>query len=212
MTTDTSRKSAGEWAGVLTRTGTSRVLRVLACSTAVLMSAAATAGSYATQDVAGWMVAASKDGHGCFVTKTFNRTGATTVLLGLDRSGGNRLSVLNSNWSIKPKDRLKLDFALSHGAYPKHFAIGIASDDKQGFVTNFEAQFLAYFAKSEFLNIARGDVPVERLNLAGSGPATVELKKCVAAQRARSGTDETAPDTGDIPTDPFAPRSREPKG
>lgn len=210
-TTGGSGNTAGGWAGVPTRTGTSRAIRVLACSTALLMSAAATAGSYATRDVAGWMIAASKDGHGCFVTKTFKRTGSTTVLLGLDRNGGNRLSLLNSNWSVKPKDRLALDFTLSHGAYPKHFAIGIASDDKQGFVTNFEAQFLSYFARSAFLNIARGDVPVERLDLAGSGPATVELKKCVAAQPARSGTDETAPNTGDIPTDPFAPRSREPK-
>ena len=210
-TTGGSGTFAGNRAGIPPRTGTARAMRVLACSCAMLMSAAAVAGNYATRDVAGWMVAASKDGHGCFLTKTFKRTGATTVLLGLDRDGGNRLSVLNANWSIKPKDRLELDFTLSHGGYPKHFAIGIASEDKQGFVTNFEAQFLSYFARSEFLNISRGDVPVERLSLTGSGPATVELRKCVAVQRASSGADEATPEAGDIPTDPFAPRSREPK-
>jgi len=210
-TTGGFMKSAGSRVSVLPRAMTRRATRVLVWSSAMVTSAAALAGSYATRDVAGWIVAASKDGSGCFLTKTFKRAGSTTVLLGLDRDGANRLSVLNSNWSIKPKDRLELDFSLSHGGYPKHFAVGIASDGKQGFVTSFEKQFLAYFARSEFLNVSRGDVPVERLNLAGSGPATGELRKCVAAQQAKSSTDDRAPEAGDIPTDPFSSRARRPK-
>jgi len=70
------------------------------------------------------------------------------MLIGLDIDGANRLSVLNANWSIKSKDRLTLNFRLSNSSYPAHFAVGIVSDGKQGFVTSFGAKFPAYFAAS----------------------------------------------------------------
>ncbi len=175
---------------------------VLACG----VGTAAGAIDYAARDVGDWTVAASKDGRGCFLTRTYDRAGDTTLLLGLDVDGANHLSVLNANWSIKARDRLKLDFRLSNGGYAKHAAVGLRSDGKQGFVTSFEAKFPAYFARSNDLHIARGDVPVERLNLAGSGAAVAELRKCVAAQRVEAKvTKPRKTRADDIPEDPFAP-------
>ena len=178
--------------------------RILACAIGLLIGASATARDYPTQDVGGWIVAASKDGQGCFLTKVYEHIGDTTLLFGLDPDGKNHLSVLNANWSIKPKDQLRLDFRLSKGSYVKHFAIGMASDGKQGFVTSFEAKFPAYFAASKMLDIFRGDVPVERLNLDGSGAAVAELRKCVVARRKKSVEADGKVCFDDIPEDPFA--------
>jgi hypothetical protein len=169
------------------------------------IGADAAAPAYVSQDLDGWTVATSKDGKGCFLTREYDRTGETTLLLGLDADGTNHLSVLNANWSIKPKDKLKLTFRLSNGAYPGHFAIGIVSDEKQGFVTSFEAKFLTYFASSKDLFIARGDVPVERLSLAGSGAAVAELRRCVDAVRTEKGVADDKERGDRIPKDPFAP-------
>jgi len=164
---------------------------------------------YASQKIGDWIVSASKDGKGCFVTRTYDRPGDTTVLLGVDIDGTNRLSVLNANWSIKPKDRLKLNFSLSNSSYPAHFAVGMVSEGKQGFVTSFGEKFPSYFGSSRALHISRGDVPVERLDLDGSSAAVAELKNCVADQRAKPAAardDGQRPDH--IPTDPFAPASK----
>jgi len=152
-----------------------------------------------------WTLAVSEDGDGCFLTRIYDRPGGTTLLLGLDRDGSNHLTVLNANWSIKPRERLALDFKLTNGSYPKHFAVGLASDDQRGFVTSFEKPFPTYLARSQALNIARGDVPVERLSLAGSGAAIAALRDCVTAQKARP-TKATRSDnaTDGIPRDPFA--------
>ena len=133
------------------------------------------------------------------------RPGDTTLLLGLDRDGSNHLTVLNANWSINPKERLALDFTLTGGSYPKHFAVGLASDDQQGFVTSFEKPFPTYLARSQTLNIARGDVPVERLSLAGSGAAIAALRDCVTARKAPPTKATRSGDAADgIPRDPFA--------
>lgn len=129
----------------------------------------------------------------------------TTLLLGLDIDGTNRLSVLNANWSIKSKQRLKLNFRLSNSSYPAHFAIGIVSEGKQGFVTSFGAKFPSYFAASRTLQISRGDVPVERLSLDGGEAAVAELGNCLDAQQGKpaAAAGEKAR-SGDIPKDPFA--------
>ncbi|WP_230483770.1 hypothetical protein [Sphingomonas sp. Leaf21] len=159
----------------------------------------------ASPDLGDWTLAPSEDGDGCFLTRIYPRPGDTTLLLGLDRDGSNHLTVLNANWSIKPKARLSLDFRLSSGGYPKHFAVGLATDGKRGFVTSFEKAFPTYLAKSQRLDIARGDVPVERLALDGSGAAIAALRDCVAAQRAtpaKSLKRDAA--TDGIPLDPFA--------
>lgn len=180
---------------------------------AAMPPAAAAAPAGKPRDIGGWTLTVSKDGRGCFLTRAYDRTGGTTLLLGIDLDGANHLSVLNANWSIAPQDRLKLDFTLSNGGYPKHAAIGMAADGKQGFVTSFEVKFPTYFAASQFLHIARGDVPVERLALDGSGAAVAALRRCVEAQRDKpvaAAGDETQGD--DIPRDPFAPaRARHPK-
>jgi len=169
-------------------------------------SAPAVAQDYAPRDVGGWTVAASKDKLGCFLTRTYPVTGETTLLLGLDIDGSNHLSVLNANWSIRQKERWKLTFRLSHGGYTEHEVIGMTSDGKKGFVTNFEAKFPAYFASSKALHIYRGDVPVEQLNLEGSGAAVAELRRCVAlfAERPAAGARDKGR-SGRIPRDPFAP-------
>ncbi|WP_322966183.1 hypothetical protein [Sphingomonas fuzhouensis] len=154
-----------------------------------------------------WTLAVSEDGDGCFLTRIYDRPGDTTLLLGLDRDGSNHLTVLNANWSIKPKERLALDFKLTNGGYPKHFAVGLATDDKQGFVTSFEKPFPTYLAKSQRLDIARGNVPVERLSLEGSGVAIAALRDCVAARKAQPAKALRADDGGKgIPLDPFAKR------
>jgi hypothetical protein len=161
--------------------------------------------SYASRTVGGWTVAASKDGMGCFTAREYDRNRGTTLLLGLDTDGTNRLVVLNENWSIKPKDQLKLNFRLSNSSYPAHFAVGIISDGEPGFATSFGAKFPSYFAASKVLNISRGDVPVERLDLDGAEAAVAELKKCVADVRAEPAPAmEGKGRSDDIPKDPFA--------
>lgn len=161
------------------------------------------------RDLGDWTLAPSEDGDGCFLTRIYKRPGGTTVLLGLDRDGSNHLTVLNANWSIKPKERLALDFRLTSGGYPKHFAVGLASDGKRGFVTSFESAFLTYFARSQRLDIARSDVPVERLALDGSGAAIAALRACVTARKGKpNGPTAGEPGNDNIPRDPFA---QEPK-
>lgn len=177
----------------------------MVCATSLSASDRASARDYAARDVGSWTVAASKDGLGCYLTRTYERHGDTIVLLGLDIDGANRLSVLNANWSIKPKDRLKLNFRLSNSSYPAHFAVGIVSDGKQGFVTSFGAKFPSYFAASKDLQISRGDVPVERLSLDGGDAAVAELRNCVDDQRAEPAAAASGKTrTDNIPKDPFA--------
>jgi len=185
----------------------------LACAFTLHAIAPASARDYASRDVGGWTVAASKDGKGCFLTREYERAGGTTLLLGLDIDGTNRLSILNSNWSIKARDKLTLNFRLSNSSYPAHFAVGITSEGQQGFVTSFGAKFPTYFAASKTLDISRGEVPVEELSLDGAAAAVAELTNCVDDQRARPVTtkDRKAQPDG-IPVDPFAPSpARKPK-
>lgn len=188
-------------------------LALFASIAALSAPAQALAQEYPARDIGGWTVAASTDKKGCFVTRTYDGAGRTTLLLGLDMDDTNHLSVLNDNWSIRPKERLDLNFRLTTGGYSNHFAIGIASDGKRGFVTDFEPKFPAYFAASKALHISRGDVPVAQLSLDGSAAAIVELRRCVGIHRAAatSGAREEERSSS-IPKDPFAPASeRKPK-
>jgi hypothetical protein len=190
----------------LVRAMVSSLFPTIAFVGGVCASPAAAARGYAPQNIGGWTVTASKDGKGCFLTKEYDRAGDTTLLLGLDADGTNHLSVLNANWSIKPKDKLELTFRLSNDSFPKHFAVGMAASGKQGFVTSFPANFPAQFAASRALNIFRGDVPVERLSLEGSGAAVAELRNCVDVQRANPPIAPGEKQSADsIPKDPFAP-------
>ena len=181
------------------------VVVALAVALGLFASTNAAAQDYAAREVGEWTVAASKDKKGCFVTRDYARAGNTTLLLGLDVDGTNHLSLLNANWSIAPKDDLRLNFRLSTQSYAKHVAVGLASDGKQGFVTAFEAKFPAYFAASTILHVSRGDVPVERLSLDGSGAAVAELRRCVWIHRVKAAPkpgEKARPDG--IPADPFA--------
>jgi hypothetical protein len=187
------------------RTRLRRSIPALGLLVGVNASADAAGGEYATHDVAGWTVAASKDGGGCFLTKEYDRAGRTTLLLGIDADGSNHLSVLNANWSIKPRQQLELTFRLSGERYPKQFAVGMAADGKQGFVTSFAKKFPGQFAASSALEIFRGDVPVERLSLDGSGAAVAELRICVEAQAANAKQAAGSDPSDSIPKDPFAP-------
>jgi len=181
----------------------------LVCATSVSAKGDAPARDPASRSVGDWTVAPSKDGKGCFLTRDYDRTGGTTLLLGLDIDGTNRLVVLNANWSIKPKDQLELNFRLSNSSYPAHFAVGMTSDGKQGFVTSFGAKFPSLFAASKILHISRGDVPVERLDLDGGDAAVAELRNCVADLQADPAAAQGGKaDTDDIPSDPFAPAPR----
>lgn len=180
------------------------VFIAFACATSLSASNPVSARKPASRSVGEWTVVTSKDGEGCFLTRDYKR--GTTLLLGLDIDGTNRLSVLNPNWSIKPKDQLTLNFRLSNSSYPAHFAVGIVSEGKQGFVTSFGAKFPSYFSASGTLQISRGDVPVERLSLDGAAPAVVALTNCVDDQRAKPAiAPEEDTQSDDIPKDPFAP-------
>ena len=164
------------------------------------------AAAYVPRTIAGWTVAASADESGCFLTRDYADQGGTTLLLGLDNAGANRLTLLNPDWSIKRRAQVVLDFRLSKGAYPQHAAIGIESNGKQGFVTDFETGFPGHFASSGFLHVQRGTVPVAQLSLAGSGAAIAELRRCVALQRAQAaGGSPGRQHSERIPRDPFAP-------
>ncbi|WP_404333494.1 hypothetical protein AB2M62_10380 [Sphingomonas sp. MMS12-HWE2-04] len=178
----------------------------IALCTGLVASHPALAQRYATRTVGGWTVSASKDGSGCFVTRTFGGDGDTTLLFGLDVDGSNRLSVLNENWSIKPQEALKLTFKLSKGGYPDHPVVGMASDGKRGFVTNFDPKFPDHFASSKALHIYRGTVPVEQLTLEGSGAAIAEMRRCVGIQATKPpGSPSETQRSARIPKDPFAP-------
>lgn len=186
----------------------------LALIPALLLAAPADAREYPARSVGGWTVAASKDGGGCFVTRGFARRGETVLLFGQDLDGRNHLSVLNANWSIAPGERLTLDFALDRARYAGQVAIGIASDGKKGFVSRFDARFPARFAAAQRLAVTRGETPVERLELQGSGRALAEMRRCLATVGggATAGRDGGRDADGDIPSDPFArdarPRSK----
>lgn len=168
---------------------------------------------YVSRDVGGWTVAASQDRKGCFLTRAYQTPGETTLFLGLDIDGSNRLSVLNANWSIRERDRESLNFRLSNASFPNHLAIGMSSDAKKGFVAKFGEKFPTHFATSNFLNISRGEVAVEQLRLDGSGAAVAELRKCVELYQGKSAPDVRGSErAGHIPIDPFAPDAgRRPK-
>ncbi|AHE52450.1 hypothetical protein [Sphingomonas sanxanigenens] len=176
-------------------------------------SAPAVAQTYSAKEVGNWTVAASKDGQGCFLTRTYERAGRTTLLVGLEVDGGNHVTLLNANWSIKPKDQVKLDFRLARARYADHFAVGMEAAGKKGFVTSFDAKFLAHFAASGALDVSRGKVPVEKLALDGSAAAVKELRRCVWIHKANGLGIETGKDRADgIPADPFAAdQGRKPK-
>ena len=180
------------------------------CAT-MLYSGLTVASERQPQKPSAWITSVSRDGKGCFVTKEFDRPGRTTLLMGIDIDGANRLTVLNENWSIKLRDRLELDFRLSNVSFPKHFAIGITSGQKKGFVTSFGGRFPTHFASSKFLQVFRGNVPVEQLSLDGSGTAVVELRDCVEARRKRPVVTSGKRGQPSIPKDPFA-RTPESKG
>ena len=175
----------------------------LVCASGLFAGGPGFARDDAPHTVRGWTVAESKDGKGCFLTREYDRNGETTLLLGLDIDDTNRLVVLNANWSIKPRDQLKLNFRLLNSSYPAHFAVGITSEGKQGFVTSFGVKFPSYFAASKTLEISRGDVPVERLDLDGADVAVAALRDCVADRQAKPADGKARFD--DIPSDPFAP-------
>lgn len=185
-----------------------------ALTTAGLVASPAIAADYPARTVAGWTVAASKDGKGCFVTRDFAVNGGTSVLLGLDGDGATRLTLLNPHWSIAPREELRLTYRLTRGSYRDHAAVGIRSGDKRGFVSAFDAKFPAHFAASRALDVARGAVPVARLDLTGSGAAVTELRRCVAAQQGGQAPGASVGTGGneDIPRDPFANRNDEDRG
>lgn len=155
----------------------------------------------------GWTVSGSKDQKGCFATKEFDHPGKTTLLLGIDIDGTNRLTILNENWSIKPRETLELDFRLTGVSFPRHFAVGIASGQKKGFAASFGSRFPTLFASSKSLHVYRGRVPVEQLDLVGSGAAITNLRTCVDAQRKGPVTGKVDKGRPSIPRDPFGQAS-----
>ena len=185
------------------------MLHLSALAATVLLGTASAAADYAVRDVGPWMVSASSDKQGCFLSRTYREPRSTTLLFGLDVDGSNRLTILNANWSIREKERLRLNFQLSNASFPRHLALGIAAAGRKGFAASFGATFPRHFATSEFLRIQRGDVPVEDLGLDGSGAAVAEMRKCVDQHRVSPAPGRRMEeDTGSIPIDPFAMKPR----
>jgi hypothetical protein len=181
------------------------MLHLSALAASLLFGTPTSAADYAARDVGLWTVSASSDGQGCFLTRTYQDLRGTTLLFGLDVDDSNRLTILNANWSLREKERLRLNFRLSNAAFPQHLAVGIAADGTKGFVTSFGPAFPKTFAASKFLHITRGDVPVEELSLDGSGAAVAELRKCVDLYRGTTASFRPArEDASRIPVDPFA--------
>lgn len=175
----------------------------------MLLATPSLASGYATRDIGRWLVSPSSDKQGCFVTRTYEGPRETTLQLGLDVDGSNRLTILNENWSIRAREQLKLTFRLSNASFPRHPAVGIAAEGKKGFVTSFGAAFPATIAASRFLHVRRGDVPVEELDLDGSGAAIAALRTCVDHYRRGATPDRpVARGARRIPIDPFASGSR----
>ena len=168
---------------------------------AALAVAAGPAQAQTKRDLGDWRVAAGRDGAGCLLTQQFALNDGTTLVLGLDADGSSRLTLLNPNWSIKPKARLPLTIRLTGARYPKQSVVGLEADGQRGFVTAFDPGFPARFAASNDLRIDRGDVPVVRLALDGSAAAVAELRRCVAAFKSRPTVRPAAPN---VPRDPFA--------
>lgn len=192
--------SSRSWTPIL------RVAARLALATAAVAGGRSAAQDFAAEQQGEWTIAAAKDRQGCVMSRDYGGKGGTALLVGLSTDATNYLSVTNRNWSIRKGERMPLDFRLSNGAYPGHEVVGLETDDGHGFVTSFEAKFPAYLATSRFLNVDRGDVPVARLPLDGSG-AVAALRRCVGAlgkHDAASDTDGRAA----VPTDPFAERKR----
>lgn len=159
--------------------------------------------------VGAWTVAPGQDGAGCLLSRSYRGPTGTTLILGLDTDGSQRLSVLNPDWSIRPGDRERLTFRLGAARYDRQFAVGIASAGKQGFAAEFDAAFAGKLAAAKSLAIARGTTPVEDLPLDGSGAAVRELKACVAALGDGRGASRSSDDAGrSIPRDPFARDSK----
>ncbi|MEG8038392.1 hypothetical protein QP166_03185 [Sphingomonas sp. LR60] len=94
-----------------------------------MVGGSAFAADYATRDVGAWIVAASSDQKGCFITRTYPAPRGTILQFGLDMDGSNRLTLLNPNWSVRAREQLRLDFQLSNSAFPRHLAIGIAPQE-----------------------------------------------------------------------------------
>lgn len=185
------------------------MVAILAFGATALSGTPASAQGYAARAIGEWEVSSSSDKQGCFMTRTYQRPGGTTLMFGLDIDDSNRLTILNANWSIHEREQLKLTFRLSNASFPRHVAVGIGTSGKKGFVTSFGAAFPRNLAASRFLHVARGDVPVEELNLDGSGAAVTELRKCVSALRGGSGPLRSDDAKGRrILIDPFAVDSR----
>ncbi|WP_341207844.1 hypothetical protein [uncultured Sphingomonas sp.] len=181
-----------------------RIISFSAFLSCVALAGTPAAADYATREVGAWVVSASSDRKGCFLTRTYPEPRGTTLQFGLDIDGSNRLTLLNPNWSIRAREQLRLDFRLSTSAFPRHLAIGIATAGQRGFVTSFGATFPRSLATSDSLKVRRGDVPVEELKLDGSGAAIVELRKCVDRQRAPAAGKSMRDAGSRIPLDPFA--------
>ena len=180
-----------------------RVVRVSGLAVSLFTSLAASAANYPTRSIGSWIVSESSDQKGCFVSRTYPAPRQTTLQFGLDTDGANRLTILNAHWSIRPRERLTMDFRLSNAAFPRHDAIGIATQGKKGFVTSFGRTFPTNLAASRFLHIRRGAVPIEELSLDGSGAAIAELSKCVGRSSMASAV-PTRKDDDRIPADPVA--------
>lgn len=160
---------------------------------------------YSSKIVGGWTIAPAVDEDGtCLMFIDYQGRYPTRLALFIDSSGLSSLMLSNDGWTIRPEEIYKLDYQLSVGSYSNHPTIGLKGGS---LITRFEKSFPDHFAKSDYLNIYRDDVVVERLSLKGSSAAVAEVKRCVAhIQREAEAINRDRRKFEDIPSNPFSDR------
>lgn len=175
----------------------------LAVSPAQLIAQTYIPKPYYPRDVAGWTISSVGDEFGsCLMTMSYEGVPSTRLTLGIDHEGSPTLMLSNDEWTVKPDEKYRLDYFLSGGGYKDHPTLGL---ENGSFVTKFEKPFVEYFSKSTFLDIYRGDVLVDKLDLKGSSAAIAEVTRCVAhIQREADAINRERKKFEHIPSNPFA--------
>jgi len=156
------------------------------------------------REVGGWTV--GRTGDMCIMTMEYEGAGATNLTLAVnEETEKTYLSVDNYLWSAKEGEVYELAYHLGEWVYTAP-AIGTeANYIRKGFITSVSSEFLSDFAKSDDLEITRGDILVDDLSLKGSAAGLAVFERCrteLARDMEQRRRDRER--LSHIPTDPFA--------
>lgn len=158
---------------------------------------------YHPREVAGWTVGSVEDeGGSCMMYMDYEGIPSTRLALIIDWDSNPSLMIKNRDWTVKKNEKYKIDYELSFGEYRDHPTLGW---DDGGLYTKFDKNFSNHFAKSNYLNIYRDGIVIDKLSLKGSGAAVAELRRCVAhIQREADAINRERRKFDHIPSNPFA--------